>query len=151
MNGNDYHKWLTVREGQAEKDDVSRNASRSRQPTMPRTAVRVKSGTRHDLRAQLPATRGTDWNATRSSVEYLSRTRLLTYYSKRRRQQHFTASHGSGSATRSTRSRRRLCYGRRDLHRQAFWSAYQRRLLPTARSQRKPDLMSLLSADHAID
>jgi hypothetical protein len=67
MNGNDYDKRLTVRGGHAEKGDVSRNA------TMPRTAIRTKPGTRRDLRSQLPATRGTDWNATRSSGEYLSK------------------------------------------------------------------------------
>jgi hypothetical protein len=47
--------------------------TRSRQPTMPRTAVRAKPGTRRDPRSQLPATRGTDWNATHSNIEYLSR------------------------------------------------------------------------------
>jgi hypothetical protein len=65
MNGNDYHKWLTVREGQAEKGDVSRKASRSRQPIMLHMA-------------QLLVTRGTDWNATRSNVEYLSTKLTLT-------------------------------------------------------------------------
>jgi hypothetical protein len=52
---------------------VSRNASRSRHPTMLHTAVRANSETRRDPRSQLPSTWGTDWNATRSSVEYLSK------------------------------------------------------------------------------
>lgn len=36
-------------------------------------AVRAKPGTRRDPRSQLPATRGTDWNASRSSLEYWNR------------------------------------------------------------------------------
>lgn len=40
---------------------------------MLRTAVRAKPGTRRDPRPQLLSTRGTDWNASRSNVAYLSR------------------------------------------------------------------------------
>ena len=49
MDGNDHHKWLTVREGQAEKGDVSRNA-------FP-TANNAAHGGLYET-----------WNATRSEI-----------------------------------------------------------------------------------
>lgn len=67
-NGNDYDKRLTARGGQAEKGDVPENVSRSREPTMLRTAIRAKPGTRRDPRPQLLSTRGTDWNATQRRI-----------------------------------------------------------------------------------